>query len=333
MIHRRHFLRGAALAGAAGYLGVSPPRAGADAPPETTRIKVVQFPGICLAPQYVAEGLLRAEGFTDVRYVPLATGGITDAVASGEVDLSMSYVANFVEAIASGKGIVLVAGVHAGCFELFGTGRIRTIRDLKGRSVAVPRPLAAQHLFVASMASYVGLDPAQDITWVRQPRDESMRLLAEGNVDAYLGFPPDPQELRAKKIGHVIVNSALDRPWSQYFCCLIGVNGEFVRGHPVATKRAIRAILKASSLCASEPQRVAQSLADRGFAQRYDYALQTLNELPSYGRWREYSAEDTVRFYALRLHEAGLITESPQRIIARGTDWRFVDELKQELKG
>ena len=66
--------------------------------------------------------------------------------------------------------------------------------------------------------------------------------------------------------------------------------------------------------------------------QRYDYALQTMLEVP-YGTWREYNPEDTVRFYALRLHEAGMIKSTPQKIIAQGTDWRFLNELKKELKG
>jgi NitT/TauT family transport system substrate-binding protein len=52
-----------------------------------------------------------------------------------------------------------------------------------------------------------------------------------------------------------------------------------------------------------------------------------------YWRWREYDPEDTLRFYALRLHEAGMIHGTPQRILARGTDWRFLDELRKELKG
>jgi NitT/TauT family transport system substrate-binding protein len=72
-------------------------------------------------------------------------------------------------------------------------------------------------------------------------------------------------------------------------------------------------------------------LVDGGFTRRYDYALQSLSELP-YDKWREYDAEDTVRFFALRLHELGLIKWSPQKIIAEGTDWRFLDELKRELK-
>jgi NitT/TauT family transport system substrate-binding protein len=129
----------------------------------------------------------------------------------------------------------------------------------------------------------------------------------------------------------VIVNSTVDRPWSQYFCCMVGAHREYVQNYPVATKRVLRAILKATDLCASEPTRVARQIVDGGFTQRYDYALQMFNEVP-YDKWREYDAEDTIRFYALRLREAGFIKSSPQNIIADGTDWRFLDELKRELK-
>jgi NitT/TauT family transport system substrate-binding protein len=89
--------------------------------------------------------------------------------------------------------------------------------------------------------------------------------------------------------------------------------------------------LKATDVCALEPNRAAQLIVDKGYAQRYDYALQTMQEIP-YNRWREYDPEDTVRFYALRLHEAGMIKNTPQKIIAQGTDWRFLNELKRELK-
>jgi NitT/TauT family transport system substrate-binding protein len=129
-----------------------------------------------------------------------------------------------------------------------------------------------------------------------------------------------------------VVDTRTDRPWSQYFCCVIGANRAFVRTHPVATKRALRAILKATDVCALEPERAAQRIVDKGFTPRYDYALQTMEEVP-YNRWREYDPEDTVRFYALRLQEAGMIKSTPQQIIAQGTDWRFFNELKKELKG
>ena len=80
-----------------------------------------------------------------------------------------------------------------------------------------------------------------------------------------------------------------------------------------------------------DPVRAARMLVDGGFAPRYDYALQTLQEVP-YDKWREYNAEDTMRFYALRLHEVGFVKSVPQKIIAEGTDWRFLNELKRELK-
>ena len=106
---------------------------------------------------------------------------------------------------------------------------------------------------------------------------------------------------------------------------------DFIRKHPVATKRVLRAILKATDLCASEPARVAQRMVDGGFTPRYDYALQALKEIP-YARWREYDPEDTIRFYSLRLREAGMIKSNPNKIIADGTDWRFFNELKREMK-
>ena len=158
-----------------------------------------------------------------------------------------------------------------------------------------------------------------------------MALFADGKIDAFLGGPPEPQELRARNIGHVIFNSSVDRPWSQYFCCMLGGNRDFVQKNPVATKRVLRAVLKATDLCASDPAGMAHQMVERGFTDRYDYALRALSEVP-YDRWREYDPEDTVRFYSLRLHEIGMIKSSPQKIIAQGTNWRFLNELKKELK-
>jgi NitT/TauT family transport system substrate-binding protein len=222
-----------------------------------------------------------------------------------------------------------LSGVHAGCYELFGTKRVNTVRDLKGKKVAVPALGSSHHNFIASMAAHVGVDAKRDIEFVTHPIADSARLLAEEKVDALMGFPPVPQELREKHIGHVIVNSGLDRPWSQYFCCAVAGNREFVRRNPVATKRALRAILKATDFCAAEPEQAARIVAVKGYP--YDYALQTMREI-RYARWRDYNPEDTVRFYSLRLREASMISSIPSKI-TQAADWRFFNELKRELKG
>jgi NitT/TauT family transport system substrate-binding protein len=244
----------------------------------------------------------------------------------------MNFVGPNLLRIDRGDPVVFLAGVHVGCFEVFANERLRRISDLKGKTLSVTGIGGTEHVFLSSIAAYVGLDPRRDINWVVHDPDEGLKLFVDGKVDAYIGFPPRPQELRARKVGRVIVNSAADRPWSQYFCCLLTASREFVKKHPVATKRAMRAILKAADLCTTEPERVARMLVDRKYTPRYDYVLQVLKELP-YGKWREYDPEDTIRFYALRLHEAGLIKSSPQKLLAQASDWRFLTELRKELKG
>ena len=242
----------------------------------------------------------------------------------------MGYAGPNIIAVDAGEAIVNLAGIHIGCFELFGHEGIRSIADLKGKSVGVLALGSSEHIYLAAILAYIGLDPSRDVDWVTSASPAPAELFADGKVDAFLGFAPTPQDLRARHIGHVVVNSALDQPWS-YFCCMLIGNRDYTRRYPIATKRVLRAILKAADLCVTEPAVIARRLVDRGFTDRYDYALQGLSELP-YDKWREYDAEDTIRFYALRLHEAGMIKSAPNKIISGGTDWRFLNELKRELK-
>lgn len=191
---------------------------------------------------------------------------------------------------------------------------------------------STEHIFVSSVAAYVGLDPRKDIRWlVTGDTNDAVRSFSEGKSDAFLGFAPQPHDLRARGVGHVILNTTQDRPWSQYFCCMVTGNRDFVRRNPVATKRAMRAFLKAADICASNPARAARFMVDRGYESNYDVALEVIRGLP-YRRWREANPEDTLRFHALRLHEVGMIKPTPDQLIARGTDWSFLKQLKQELK-
>jgi NitT/TauT family transport system substrate-binding protein len=336
MQSRRNFLRGLSLAGAAGVLGIG--RALADeGPPEVTTLRLRRdSPGpgfICYAPEYVAEELLRAEGFTDIQYTYLPTGLPTaQAYARGELDFGLFIAISAAIRLDAGVPVTMLAGVHTGCFELFVHGPIRTITDLKGKKVGIWLPGAPDHLYVSIMAAYVGLDPQRDIHWIAtDDRTSTMELFVQGKVDAFLASVPEPQELRARKIGHVIFNMATDKPWSEYFCCLLGGSRAFVQNYPVATRRVLRAILKATDLCGTEPDLAARRLVEGGFTDSYEYARQALTEIP-YASWREFDPEDSLRFFALRLHDIGMIKSSPNKILTEGTDWRLLNELKRELK-
>jgi NitT/TauT family transport system substrate-binding protein len=324
---RRHFLTTLSMAGAAGLVR---PAAAAEGLLETTTVRLVNDSSICIAPEYMAEELLRAEGFTDIRYIEAPGSQQIDALLLGELDFTNFFPGGNIPQIDAGAPIVVLAGIHVGCFELFAGEGIRHIADLKGKTIGLRvTPVGVLTL----MAAEVGLDPAKDIHWVTgaDRGTDPLELFVQGKIDAFLGFPPEPQELRARHAGHVILNTTTDRPWSQYFCCMLASSRDYVRKYPIATKRVLRAVLKAADLCASEPDRVARRIVTGGFAETYDYALQTVGEMP-YEKWSEYDPEDTMRFYALRLHETGLIKSSPQKIIAENTDWRFLNELKRELK-
>jgi NitT/TauT family transport system substrate-binding protein len=328
MIARRHFVSGLAAVGAESLIRHARCAEAAEGPLETTTVRF-QKPGLCVSSLYIAEELLRAEGFTDIHYLQAPEfGGIVPI--RGEVDFAPIYALEGVRAIDAGEPLMLLAGVMVGCFELFAREGIDSFAELKGKSIGVGAAGSLNSQLVTLVMAQIGLHFTRDVQWVTDPKIKPKELFEQGKIDAFLAFPPEPQDLRARHIGHVLINTAVDRPWSQYFCCMLAGNREFVAMHPVATKRVVRAILKATDLCATEPARAAQRLADRDLTARHDYTLQTLSE--NGYQWREYDAEDTIRFYALRLRDVGLIKSSPQKIIADGTDWRFLNELKRELK-
>jgi NitT/TauT family transport system substrate-binding protein len=326
---RRRFLTTLSLAGAAGLIRA--PRAlAAEGALETTTVRLPKIPAICFAPLYVAEELLRAEGFTDIRYVATAINQ-PEGIARGEIDFGSNFAPVLIAALDRGMPITALGPVHVGCFEVFGNEGVRSILELKGKSVGVEALGSPMHLFLSVIFTNIGIDPGKNINWVTSGSVRPMQLFIDGKIDAFLGLPPEPQQLRARHIGRVLLDSTVDRPYSHYICCMLMGSRDYVRNYPVATKRVLRAILKANDLCTAEPARVARQLVDGGFTDGYDHALQTVTELP-YDRWREYDVEDTIRFYALRMHEVGFIKASPQKIIADGTDWRFLNELKRELK-
>ena len=334
---RREFLESASALGAAPLLGYSQ-LTSAEPPPEVGRIRIVKVPAICMAPEYLAEELLKLEGFTHVEFPDLNKLDTDSMLLADSADISVATPVDLLPLwdSSAGKEIVALAPIHGGCYELFGRGPLQSVRDLKGRRVAVESTSLSSHntayYYVSSIAAYIGLDPRKDIKWVEgKSFAGTMQLFVDGKADAFLAFPPQPQQLREKKIGRVILNTSVDRPWDQYTCCYISMRREFSAKYPVATKRAMRAILKAADMCVNEPERAARYIVAKGYEQRYEVALEVVKSL-SYGRWRTHDPDDSFRFHGLRLHEVGLVKTPPNKLIAKGTDWRFLNELKRELK-
>jgi NitT/TauT family transport system substrate-binding protein len=321
---RRQFVTGlsAATMGVAGL----PASLHAEPPPETTTVRIAKYrgPAVCEAPKYVAAELLRAEGFTDIRYM--------EDTSVDNIDFDTDFAPGWINSIeTSVEPWTVLAGLHSGCLQLVANHEIHVIPDLRGKRIGEHDKTFTGYRLAMIVLSYVGLDPNKDVEWVFNDKVPLVELLAEGKIDAFLGSPPDPQEVLARGIGHSILDTTFDDPWSHLYCCMLGGKADFARKHPIATKRVVRAFLKAVDICRAQPAMAARTVVDYGINEKYDYTLQGLTEV-RYDQWRDLDPEDALRFYALRMREIGFIQSSPQQIIAKGADFRFFGELRHELK-
>jgi NitT/TauT family transport system substrate-binding protein len=252
----------------------------------------------------------------------------------GAIDLSPGFSASTMLKLEQQQyPLKILSGLHVGCYALVGNERTHSVRDLKGKTVwAGAIKNEGPHIFFSTIVAYVGLDPRTDVNYVWVNKDEAMRLFREGKIDAFICFPPWPHELIEQGIGHLLIDTNIDKPWSQYFCCMVGGQSYFIKKNPIATKRALRAILKANDIVARNPERATRIVIEKKVrtASEYKSVVRALKDIP-YGKWREYNPEDTVRFYALRMRETGMIESNPQQFIDRHTDWRFINELKKEF--
>jgi NitT/TauT family transport system substrate-binding protein len=137
-------------------------------------------------------------------------------------------------------------------------------------------------------------------------------------------------KLQTSRVGRVVLDSNVDRPWSNYYCCMAASNGDWFRRHPVAAKRALRALLRGADATHEHPPRAARALVDRGFATDLKHTQRNLEELP-YDVWRRFDPADTIRFYALRMKEAGLVAATPAELLDRGCDFGPLEQLRREL--
>jgi len=350
LVTRRELLKrtagtAAALGGAGLIAACAPPGPTSAAspgatlpPPETTTVRLVSSPA-CDPPTALAKEFLLEEGFTEVQYVrvPVTT---TEWLTADKADFNSGYGNLIVANVDAGLPIVALAGIHPGCFELFVRPGIATIRDLRGRTVAVNAKNASDQYFgfFSILLAHVGVAPT-DVNFIEiKPDTTALRdAFVDGRSEAFIAAAQFGPALRRdpKNPGTVILDTTMDKPWSQYYCCQLVANRDWARRYPIATKRVTRAVLRAADAVTKDRARAAHEYVARGFfatpsptdEQVFTEVIRDL----SYD-WRDLDPEETLRFFALRLADAKLIKSSAQQIITQGSDFAYMRQLRSELK-
>ena len=266
------------------------------------------------------------------------TGGevFTQTVRAGQIHLALNFIGPPIVNIDERAPLVILAGVHAGCFRAVrnrsGCRRCGTSRGRRSGSQRRGRAMTRlphRHALPtwASIRAWMSTGSLHPFAECRR------RLLAEGKIDGYLGF-----RLRtagaARKEGRARGRQQCRRPPLVPVLLLHDHREPGLRPPEPGGDEAgdARDPEDGRPLCAGTRAWRRKASWIRAGRKQYDYALQMMKDLP-YGRWRDYSPEDTVRFYALRLREAGMIKSTPQKIIAEGTDWRFIDRAQARDEG
>lgn len=338
-------LAGGSLIAACGPQGPVVAPAGATLPPpETTAVRFV-LPAACDPPSALAKELLLEEGFTDIRYVRVSNT-TTEWLTSGVADFATGYGNLIAAQVDAGLPILALAGMHPGCFELFATPGISTIRDLRGKTIAVNAKNASDQFygFFSILLAYVGVDPRTEVNFIEIGPDlNALRdAFVDGRSQAFIAPAAFGPNLRRnpKNPGKVILDTTMDKPWSQYYCCQLVADRDWARRYPIATKRVTRALMRACDEVTKDKARAAREYVARFPATVSPTEAQIANELSitnevirdlSYD-WRELDPEETLRFFALRLADAKLIKSTPQQVIAQGSDFAFMRQLRKELK-
>ncbi len=336
----RTLATGAAVAGGGALEACARPSEAASIavtePPETTTVRIVN-PVECDPGLWLAKDYLREEGFTDITFVPTPFTS-RDWITNRLADFACAHPEFVVGTIDDGLPLVVVAGLHSGCLELWVRDGIANYRDLRGKRISVRvRDISDQfYAFFATLLGYIGI-ALTDVQFMAAtgPNDYAGMISAftEGRADAVLAGAAQGPILRRlpRPPGHVILETMTEKPWSQYYCCHLVANRDWARQNPIATKRVTRALLRATDAAAKDAPRAARAAAATGFGFKDESLTIETMAMCKYN-WRDLDPEETLRFFALRLAAAKLIKSTAREIIERGTELAYMRQLRSELK-
>jgi NitT/TauT family transport system substrate-binding protein len=263
---------GTALAG-----GIRPAPAGAPwsapglgaAPAAATQASPVKLTfawntgAVCGAPIAAgqSEGIFAEQGL-DVDFVNFAgsTEALLETLATGKADAAIGMALRWLKPLEQGFDVKIVAGVHAGCLRLLGAkdGKVASIADLKGKTVAISDLASPAKHFFAVQLKELGLDPESDVEWRVYPGDMLGAVVERGEAHAIAHWDPLTYGfLQSGKFTEIASN--MDGEYANRACCVIGVRNTLLKEQPETVQALVRAVLSAQHFTHANPRAAAEA--------------------------------------------------------------------------
>lgn len=261
---RRHFLRNSTLLGAAMGLGSMGTLRAAETPLHTIKLAWGQS-AVCQAPISVAlkQGFFRKYG---LNVEPVNFSGSTDAllqaIATGQADGGIGMALRWLKPLEQGFDVDLTVGTHGGCMRLLvpQNSDIKSVTDLKGKSVAVSDQASPIRNFFAIQLAKQSIDPDKQVNWLQYPADLFGEALRKGEVQALAADDPQAWQLK-QQYNLVEIDNNLKGEYANLTCCVLGLRGSLVRDNPNVARAITQAIVDAQQWTAEHPEETAKIFA------------------------------------------------------------------------
>jgi len=232
------------------------------------KVRVGFFGTICEAPLFAAyeQGFFKEEGL-DVEMIRGDANTLRDGLALDKVDVTDGVLMQWIKPIEQGLKVKFTAGIHTGCIQILAGAKsnIKSVKDLAGKRIGVPAIGGGPHNLASRALFTSGIDPKNGVTWKAFPMSELELALEKGEIDAIASADPIAQIIVDKGKARSILNSAKTTPYNQEYCCLVVVNGKFIKEHPDTAAAATRAILKAARWVSKNPEAAAKLSVEKKY--------------------------------------------------------------------
>ncbi len=291
-LSRRRLLRAAGVAATLAPIGLAAPRvfassrfgassAGDFLPPickASAAVPLTILPGaprklkltwnasaICTAgvPVAAATGLFTKRNL-DVELINF--GGSTDqlleAIASGKADAGIGMALRWLKPLEQGFDVRITTATHGGCMRLLTsqTSGIRTLEDLKGKTVGVTDMAAPDKNFFSIRLAKLGVDPVNDVQFRVFPGDLLPVAMEKGEIQAFTLGDPLGWVIRERGGLHEVATN-LDGEYAHRACCVLGVRGSLIRDDRAAAAAITEAVLEAQDFVHDNPEETARIFA------------------------------------------------------------------------